>query len=70
MIILNDMGYPIYFKVNWDSFPQHSSFFIPTLNTIEAKRVIKKACSSRGIDVRLRKSIENDIQGVRVWRLT
>jgi|TARA_R110000824_G_scaffold61229_3_gene163012 hypothetical protein len=70
VIILSDMGDPIHFKVDWDSFPQHSSFFIPTLNTIGAKRVIKKVCRSKGIDVRLRKSIENDIQGVRVWRLT
>ena len=59
----------ITFDIEWDKFKPSSSFFIPCLNTKEAKRVLKIACKHRKCKVRMKVVVENKVRGVRVWRL-
>ena len=59
----------IEFDVNWDKFIPSASFFIPCLNTKEAKRVLRIACKERKYKTRMKVVIENKVRGVRVWRL-
>tara|TARA_R100001443_G_scaffold24510_2_gene36916 strand:- start:137 stop:337 length:201 start_codon:yes stop_codon:yes gene_type:complete len=59
----------IEFDINWDKFKTNSSFFIPSLNTKEAKRVLRIAVKERKLKVRMKVVVENRVRGVRVWRL-
>jgi len=57
------------FKVVWKKFDAHSSFFVPCLNLKEGKRVLRRVCKERKYKVRVQTDIDEDVQGVRVWRL-
>jgi hypothetical protein len=59
----------IAFDIEWDKFKPSSSFFIPCLNTKEAKRVLNIACKHKKVKVRMKVVVENKIRGIRVWRL-
>tara|TARA_Y100000590_G_scaffold426150_1_gene534886 strand:+ start:324 stop:530 length:207 start_codon:yes stop_codon:yes gene_type:complete len=59
----------ITFNIEWDKFKRSSSFFIPCLNSKEAKRVLRIACKHKKYKVRMKVVIENKVRGVRVWRL-
>ena len=59
----------ITFDIEWGKFKPSSSFFIPCLNTKEAKRILKIACKHKKYKVRMKVVVENKIRGVRVWRL-
>lgn len=59
----------IEYEVDWDKFKPYSSFFIPALNYKQAKEIVLAECMSRGFKIAARLSIENDVRGVRVWRL-
>ena len=59
----------ITFDIEWDKFKPSSSFFIPCLNTKEAKRVLKIACKHKKFKVRMKVVVDNKIRGIRVWRL-
>jgi hypothetical protein len=57
------------FNVEWDKFKPYSSFFIPAMNYKYAKRIILEECRRQGVTVVARLSIEDDVRGVRVWRV-
>jgi len=56
------------FFVDWDQFDVGCSFFIPTVNTVEAARQVRKITRFWEWKVQVRACIENDIWGLRVWR--
>lgn len=59
----------IEFEVKWEEFKPYSSFFIPCLDWEAARAVIYDECEERGIPVVIRFSVEDNIRGVRVWRI-
>ena len=59
----------INFDVQWDKFEPHSSFFIPCLDTKEAKRVIKLETTRHKFKVRMKTTKKDKVSGVRVWRV-
>jgi hypothetical protein len=59
----------IEFEIDWDAFRLYASFFIPALNWRQAKEIVTKEAEKRGFQVVVRISVENDIQGIRVWRV-
>ena len=59
----------ITFNIEWDKFKRSSSFFIPCLNSKEAKRVLRIACKHQKFKIRMKVVTENKVRGVRVWRL-
>lgn len=59
----------INFEVDWDSFKPYSSFFIPALNTKQAKKIIREECDKRGFLIVSHVSVEDGVRGIRVWRV-
>jgi|TARA_R110000803_G_C11953165_1_gene317908 hypothetical protein len=59
----------IHFDVQWDKFEPHSSFFIPCLDTKEAKRIIKLAVARYKFKVRMKTTTKDKVRGIRVWRV-
>lgn len=48
----------------------NASIFIPCINTEEAKSQIKRITAEKDWRVETRVTIENNILGLRVWRIT
>lgn len=59
----------IEFEVKWSEFKPYSSFFIPCLDWEAAREVVFHECEERGIPVVIRFSVEDNIRGIRVWRI-
>lgn len=59
----------IEYDIDWDNFKPYSSFFIPALNWRYAKDLVREECAKRGLLVIVRLAIENDVRGIRVWRV-
>ena len=59
----------IEYDVDWDKFLPYSSFFIPALNYKYAESIVRDECAKRKLHVIIRFSIENNIRGLRVWRV-
>ena len=56
-------------NVPWESFVTGASFFLPCINTTEAKKQVTKAFKKRNITIKMVVLIENKRYGVRVWRV-
>jgi hypothetical protein len=59
----------ITFDIDWDKFKPYSSFFIPCLDWEAAREVVFDECEKRGIPVVIRFSVEDNIRGIRTWRI-
>lgn len=57
------------YKVNWRNFKQGYSFFIPCLDEDAAKKEILRVTKRLKLEVFIKLSVENDIKGLRVWRI-
>lgn len=57
------------FDIVWDEFKKSSSFFIPTIDVPGTKKIIESECKRLKIKVRTKGVTENQIRGVRAWRL-
>lgn len=57
------------YNINWRSFKHGHSFFIPCINTSTAKKDILAVVRKQKFDVILKVVIEENIRGVRVWRV-
>jgi len=57
------------YKINWRNFKQGYSFFIPCLDTTEAKKEILRVTKRLKIEVFIKISIEEGIKGLRVWKI-
>ena len=56
-------------NIAWDKFVPHSSIFVPSQNTKECKKLLKRACNKRKFRTRVRVGTWDGVLGVRVWRL-
>lgn len=59
----------IEFEIKWSEFKPYSSFFIPCLDWESARTVVFNECEERGIPVVIRFSVEDNVRGIRVWRI-
>jgi hypothetical protein len=60
----------VHIVVDWGALRVGSSFFIPCINTTDAKKQIKGVFDRRGWTMRIYIGAENDVWGIRVWRIT
>ena len=60
----------VHIVVDWGAPRVGSSFFIPCINTTDAKKQIKGVFARRGWTMRIYIGAENDVWGIRVWRIT
>ncbi len=55
--------------VDWDKFTVGTSFFVPCVDVLEAKKQVKKVVEARSWKVDSRLRIEDECFGVRFWRV-
>lgn len=56
--------------IDWDRMKVGSSVFVPCINTTLAKRQIRGAFERRGWKMRYYIRPENNMWGIRVWRIS
>jgi hypothetical protein len=59
----------ISFNVVWEKFKVGTSFFIPCLDPVEAEQQVRRTTRRLGIRIKTRAVIEENIKGLRVWRI-
>lgn len=59
----------IEYHITWRTFTPGASFFVPCLDKVRAKRELKKRMAELGFDYVTRAVVEEDVQGLRVWRI-
>lgn len=57
------------YKIDWRKFKKNTSFFIPCLNSKEARQEILRTTNRLKMKVLMKVVIEEGIRGLRVWRL-
>ena len=57
------------YNINWRNFKRGHSFFIPCINTSTAKKDILAVVRKQKFDVVMKAVIEENVRGVRVWRV-
>jgi len=57
------------YYVNWENFQPGSSFFIPTVNPDATKKELKRMARDKGFEIAMKVSLEENVKGVRVWRV-
>ena len=57
------------YKINWQNFKLGYSFFVPCLNCMQAKKDILQVSKRLKIPVLTKVVIEENIRGLRVWRV-
>jgi hypothetical protein len=56
--------------INWKKMVTNASIFVPCINTEKAKSQIKRITAEKDWQVETRVTIEDNILGLRVWRIT
>jgi hypothetical protein len=56
-------------EIDWSKFKPYSSFFIPCLDVQSMKQQVRKECKRMKFRVLIKVVTENQIRGIRVWRL-
>jgi len=57
------------YEIDWPNFKPGTSIFIPAVDIEAAEKAILKEGKRLEFDCVMKTVIENDIQGIRVWRL-
>ena len=57
------------FNIQWAKFKVGWSFFVPCVDTANAKDSVKRVTKRLGYQVQVRTVIEDGIRGLRVWRI-
>jgi hypothetical protein len=57
------------YQLDWEKFSVGSSFFIPCLNDVEARDRIQRKMDRLGYTTIIKLVIEDEIRGLRVWRV-
>ena len=57
------------YNINWQNFKLGYSFFVPCLNCMQAKKDILQVSKRLKIPVLTKVVIEENIRGLRVWRV-
>ena len=59
----------INYKIDWENFKMHTTFWVPCLDVGAAEKAIRAECRRKKITVTVMRSVENGFLGVRVWRV-
>jgi hypothetical protein len=59
----------VQYLIIWKGFEKGASFFIPCLDPAKSKKVIVKETRKRKYTVTTKIVIEDDVRGIRVWRV-
>jgi hypothetical protein len=59
----------VQYLINWKGFEKGASFFIPCLDPVKSKKVIVRETCTRKYTVTTKVVIEDDVRGIRVWRV-
>ena len=59
----------VQYLINWKGCEKGASFFIPCLNPVKSKKIILKETRKRKYTVTTKVVIEDDVRGIRVWRV-
>lgn len=59
----------ISFNVDWAKFGVGYSFFIPCLDPEHALKEIKKTTDRLGFTIKTKVVVEENVKGLRVWRI-
>lgn len=57
------------YNVNWKKFIKGTSFFVPCLRPVQAKRTVLATTKRLKMQVLVKVVIEEGVRGLRVWRL-
>lgn len=57
------------YRLNWAKFRRGNSFFVPCIDSVEAKHEVLRATTRLGIDVVMKITVEDGVKGLRVWRV-
>ena len=57
------------YNVDWTKFKIGWSFFLPCLRTEEGKQEVLKITNRFGFNVTIKVVIENNVRGLRIWRV-
>lgn len=57
------------YEVDWGAFKLGTSFFIPCINAVAARRVVTEHAQAQFYAVLIRDVVEDGIRGLRVWRV-
>lgn len=60
----------VHLVVDWDTMRVGDSVFIPCINVAKAVAQVTKVFKRRGWTPRIHVSVERNILGVRIWRIT
>lgn len=60
----------IAYEINWPEFTVGSSFFVPCIHDEEGRARIEAKMRRLGYRVIIKIVIEDDIRGLRVWRIS
>lgn len=57
------------YRINWSAYTRGKSVFIPCLDCAAARATIQKVFSRKRIKGLFKTTIEDGIQGLRIWRI-
>ena len=57
------------YNIEWKAFTPGTSFFIPCLNPKNARKEIQPTLKRLEIEVVMKVVIEEEVRGLRVWRI-
>jgi hypothetical protein len=57
------------YAIDWENFTVGSSFFVPCLRDEEGRQRIERKMNRLGYKVLIKIVVEDDIRGLRVWRI-
>lgn len=60
----------VHLIVDWDRMRTADSVFIPCVNVTKAQKQVQAVFDRRGWKMRVHVSVENNIMGIRIWRIT
>jgi hypothetical protein len=58
------------YAIDWENFTVGSSFFVPCLRDEEGRQRIERKMNRLGYKVLIKIVIEDEIRGLRVWRIS
>lgn len=58
------------YTIDWENFTVGSSFFVPCLHDEDGKEKIRRKMDRLGYKVLIKLVIEDEIRGLRVWRIS
>lgn len=64
MIVAN-----VQYRIDWGRFRRGQSFFVPCIDSDEAKRSVRAVTKRLGVKVLIKVVVEDGVKGLRVWKV-